>query len=144
MQLTKNFKLSEFLPAGYSADALPKVHLANLRNLANALQHFRDTVFEGRAIHITRNGGGYRPPGSRGIAGSPHRFGVAADINVAGLTPKQVQALLSHWGGGLGSYNAHTHVDLWGTQDYPKFPLTHASHPNQRVLPARRWRDVSR
>ncbi|MEB3244673.1 MAG: D-Ala-D-Ala carboxypeptidase family metallohydrolase [Vampirovibrionales bacterium] len=116
LQLAPNFYLREFLPDGVLPEALPKPVLENLRRLATQLQALRNGVFNGRAIRISPNGGGYRTRLlNQQLGGAPHSFhlqGMAADINVAGLSPRQVQSLLKAWPGGLGAYPGHTHVDF--------------------------------
>lgn len=48
-----------------------------------------------------------------GAAGSQHVLGRAADFNVQGVNPRQVQAWIAanHPGASLGKYNSFTHVD---------------------------------
>jgi Peptidase M15 len=61
----------------------------------------------------------YRDPiSNRAVGGaskSQHLTGGAADINISGLTPKQVQNLLDDtWQGGLGYGKTFTHLDIRG------------------------------
>lgn len=107
--LTPNFTLGEFLT---KEDAIPPPEVVeNLRCLANRLQAVRD--FFGKPIRITS---GYRSAAHNqqvgGASGSYHTRGMAADIDVAGMTPQEVQSALSRWSGGLGRYPTHTHVDI--------------------------------
>ncbi|MEB3205739.1 MAG: D-Ala-D-Ala carboxypeptidase family metallohydrolase [Vampirovibrionales bacterium] len=114
--LCEHFTLGEFLPAGFDAQKIPPIHFENLKKLAQRLQILRETVFEHRAVRISPNGGGYRSISlNRQVGGasqSYHLTGMAADIQVAGLTPRQTAERLSQWAGGLGLYPAHVHVDI--------------------------------
>jgi hypothetical protein len=117
VKLATNFTLGEFLPNSLEdGSSVPAKHLANLKTLALTLQGLRNGMFEGKAIRITPNGGGWRSRTlNTQLGGAPqsyHLLGLAADINVAGLTPKQVAAKLKGWKGGLGIYPGHVHVDL--------------------------------
>jgi hypothetical protein len=117
VKLATNFTLGEFLPNSLEdGSTVPAKHLANLKTLALTLQGLRDGMFKGKAIRITRNGGGWRSRALNAqLGGAPqsyHLLGLAADINVAGLTPKQVAAKLKDFDGGMGVYPAHVHVDL--------------------------------
>jgi uncharacterized protein YcbK (DUF882 family) len=110
VQLSPHFKLSEFLRA---QDPFPSAAvIANLKRLAQALEKARKQLGD-RPILITS---GYRTPVHnaevRGAVGSYHTRGMAADILVKGLHPRQVQAILKDWPGGLGAYATHTHVDI--------------------------------
>ena len=108
-KLSPHFKLGELIKPN---TPLPDdMILWNLWLLAQRLQTLRDVLL--RPISITS---GYRSPEQNKAAGghplSYHLRGMAADIMVAGLTPKQVQQQLSQWQGGLGCYPTFTHVDI--------------------------------
>lgn len=46
---------------------------------------------------------------------SRHLYGYAADIWIPGVYPDSIADLAEHIGaGGVGRYNAFTHVDVWG------------------------------
>lgn len=116
--LTPNFKLQEFLT---HSETVPVGEvLRNLYCLANRLQAIRDLV--GKPLLVTS---GYRSPEHNlkvgGAFDSYHIQGMAADIQIQGMSPRQVQAYLTGWSGGLGCYPTHTHVDIrpykarWGT-----------------------------
>jgi uncharacterized protein YcbK (DUF882 family) len=46
---------------------------------------------------------------------SPHIFGLAADIKVRDISPREVQSFVRELGiGGIGSYGTFTHVDVRG------------------------------
>jgi uncharacterized protein YcbK (DUF882 family) len=109
-RLTPNFKLSEFV--NLKAPPPPEAVLGNIRHLALRLQTIRDALK--KPIIITS---GYRSPEHNAqVAGSAknsyHLWGMAADIQVVGMSPKAVQAFLADWPGGLGGYITHTHVDM--------------------------------
>ena len=109
IQLTTNFRLSEFLH-GVQAIPAPWI-LDNLAQLANRLQVIRDLL--GKPIIINS---GYRSPQHNtaigGTSNSFHMKGMAADIVIPGLTAHAVQQFLKNWSGGLGSYAHFTHVDI--------------------------------
>lgn len=122
MQLTRNFKLSEFVPPGTPMP--PAAILQNIDRLAHRLQAVRDVL--NRPITITS---GYRTPQHNAaipgaVQNSYHTRGMAADIVVEGMQPQDVQRFLSNWSGGLGGYTTHTHVDIrpytarWGLTVY--------------------------
>jgi uncharacterized protein YcbK (DUF882 family) len=92
-------------------------HLEKLARLAEKLEEVRETL-GGRPIRITS---GWRDMFTNrrvgGAYASRHLVGEAADIVVAGLSPKQVQARLeSSWEGGLGYGSTFTHLDIRGYQ----------------------------
>lgn len=107
-RITPNFEWREFLRPD-ERDPSPDI-LKNIELLANRLQVVRDLL--GKPIKITS---GYRTPEHNraigGSTGSYHLTGQAADIQVPGMTPKQVADFLAGWSGGLGLYTAHVHVD---------------------------------
>lgn len=109
--ITDHFTWPEFLKPGRP---LPdKVATANLKRLAEKLEEVRKHL-GGKAIIVTS---GYRDPVHNaavgGVRNSTHTKGMAADIVVVGMSPKQVQAKLAPWWpGGLGAYNTFTHLDI--------------------------------
>ena len=114
MQLTKNFNLSEFNKHNF---ALNETVLRNIQALANNLQVLRDEVK--KPIKITS---GYRSPEHNakvgGVKSSRHITGEAADFKIAGMTPKQVAAVIEKLiaagkmeEGGLGTYSTWVHYD---------------------------------
>lgn len=114
MQLTKNFNLSEFNKHNF---ALNETVLRNIQALANNLQVLRDEVK--KPIKITS---GYRSPEHNakvgGVKSSRHITGEAADFKIAGMTPKQVVAVIEKLiaagkmeEGGLGTYSTWVHYD---------------------------------
>lgn len=114
MQLTNNFNLSEFNKHNF---ALNETVLRNIQALANNLQVLRDEVK--KPIKITS---GYRSPEHNakvgGVKSSRHITGEAADFKIAGMTPKQVAAVIEKLiaagkmeEGGLGTYSTWVHYD---------------------------------
>lgn len=118
-QLTQHFSWGEFLKdtqeelAFYvSSGELTPAKLANIEQLAKRLEGVRKEL-GGRPITITS---GWRSEKRNKAAGgaskSQHLLGRAADIVVAGMTPKAVQAKLeSTWTGGMGYGATFTHLD---------------------------------
>jgi uncharacterized protein YcbK (DUF882 family) len=124
--VTPHFKVGEFARPARPARGFPAAApypaawvSARLRPLCEALEVLR-TELGGKSIKI---GSGYRDPDyNRAIGGaraSQHMQGRAADITVAGVTPKRVHDTLLRLHqegririGGLGSYPGFTHVDV--------------------------------
>ena len=115
MRLTKNFSLAEF--ATNDGTPVPANLLCNVQELAEQLQVLRDHV--GKSIIINS---GYRHPAyNKRIGGSPnsqHLLAKAADIRIAGYTPKQVAAIVEKLIGegkmkigGIGVYPTFVHLD---------------------------------
>lgn len=109
--LSPHFQLKEFLHNG-SPEGLTIWVVTRLSRLAVALEEVR-TKLGNKPIHINS---GFRTPEHNkevgGVPNSQHLVGDAADIVVEGMTPKEVQASLKDWRGGLGSYSTWTHVDV--------------------------------
>lgn len=119
MQLTKNFKLSEF-QCKCGCD-MPEFVKKNIEKLAKDLQVIRDKV----GVGFTPNSA-YRCPKHNQIIGgvktSQHLKGKAADINIKGIEPSEVADLIEDLmkteaitKGGVGRYNSFTHIDIRGT-----------------------------
>lgn len=107
--LSKNFSRDEFkCNCGECEQVGPP------QELVDVLQDVRDHF--GRAVVI--NSGHRCPAYNRRVGGafrSQHLTGKAADFNVAGHSPVEVQEyLLDKYGGryGIGRYNTFTHVDV--------------------------------
>src|SRR6478672_11119686 len=92
VQLTKNFKLSEFV-SGHDPNILPAVFFPNIQKLAHNLQMLHDHV--GKPIVINS---GYRSPSHNiEVGGAPHSqhlTGKAADIHIPGLGPKMIADII--------------------------------------------------
>ena len=131
MQLTKNFKLEEFIESKFYDEESQKdvwadyeinhkeIH-PNLVRLANNLQVLRDEIQKPITINIA-----YRPvwwEHKQGRSGkSQHCLGNAADIVVKGMSPSNVADTIQKLidldrmeDGGLGRYNTFTHFDVRG------------------------------
>ena len=107
--LTPNFHLSEFIRV---IDEVPDDDiLDNIIYLSHRLQVVRDII--GKPIIITS---GYRTPQhNEAVGGKPNSYhlkGMAADMVVVGMTPKEFQKQLAGWSGGMGEYNTFTHLDI--------------------------------
>lgn len=116
MKLTENFSLEEF--QSKDGSAFPSEVVQNLGILANQLQALRDHL--GKPITITS---GYRSKEHNkkigGALDSFHVRGMAADIQVAGMKPKEVaeeiEKLIKEgkmMEGGIGIYNSWIHYDF--------------------------------
>lgn len=121
MQLTKNFKLSEF--DCKDGTPVPTKYIPNAREVANNLQVLRDHL----GVPVSITGSGYRTPAhNKAVGGAPksqHLTCSGADINAKGLTPKQlaskIEALIKDGKmkqGGLGVYKTFVHYDIRGTK----------------------------
>lgn len=111
-QLTKNFKVREFA----CSDGSDVVFVAE--GLVAVLQQIRSHF--GKAVTINS---GYRTVAKNkavgGAAYSQHLYGMAADITVKGVSPKDVAAyaetLLPNTGG-IGIYSTFVHIDVRNTK----------------------------
>lgn len=114
---TPHFALWEF----HSKDGVmvPELVRGNIQLLMQQLEVIREAA-GGRSVQITS---GYRSPEHNrrvgGVKSSLHLCGMAADIQIAGLTPGEVQDLVLDLmargkviDGGLGRYNTFTHYDI--------------------------------
>ena len=115
MKLTENFSLDEF--KSKDGASFPAEVMQNLSILAEQLQALRDHL--GKPITITS---GYRSKEHNkkigGALDSYHVRGMAADIQVAGMKPKEVaeeiEKLIKEGKmleGGIGIYNSWVHYD---------------------------------
>jgi uncharacterized protein YcbK (DUF882 family) len=118
MRLTTNFSLSEF--QSKDGSSFPSDVVQNLTILAEQLQSLRDEVK--RSITVTS---GYRSKEHNlrigGALDSFHVRGMAADIQVSGMTPKQVYDTIEKLiqegkmkEGGMGLYKSWVHYDHRG------------------------------
>lgn len=117
-KITSNFTLEEFNCKDGSA--MPNDVMINIIKLAKNLQVLRDAI--GKTISITS---GYRSPEYnakiKGAKFSQHIFGTAADIQVKGVTPKEVAKVIEGLiasgkmqQGGIGIYPNWVHYDIRG------------------------------
>jgi uncharacterized protein YcbK (DUF882 family) len=123
--LSKDFKLKEF-KSNDGAPFTPEVY-QNLTLLAKNLQVLREYVQ--KPITITS---GYRSPaynnalakkGTGAVKNSFHTKGMAADMQIKGMSPSQVANTIEKLinagkmqQGGLGRYPNFTHYDIRGTK----------------------------
>ena len=106
--LSANFKVREFA----CSDGTDTIFIAP--GLVGALQQIREHF--GKPVTINS---GYRTETkNKAVGGAPysqHKYGTAADIVVAGVTPLEVaryaEAILPNMGG-IGLYKTFTHVDV--------------------------------
>lgn len=114
MKLTNNFSLSEFNKHNFP---ISDTVFQNIFALAKNLQVLRDEVK--KPIKITS---GYRSPEHNakvgGVKSSRHITGEAADFKIAGMTPKEVAAVIEKListgkmeEGGIGIYSTWIHYD---------------------------------
>jgi uncharacterized protein YcbK (DUF882 family) len=119
-KITTNFSLEEF--NSKCGRPIPNNVLPNIINLAKNLQVLRDAL--GKSITITS---GYRSPEHnakvKGAKNSQHITGMAADIKVKGMTPKEVALVIEGLiesgkmkQGGIGIYPSWVHYDHRGTK----------------------------
>jgi uncharacterized protein YcbK (DUF882 family) len=120
MKITNNFNLQEF--NSKCGREMPTNVMVNIIELAKNLQVLRDEVK--KSIQITS---GYRSPEHnakvKGAKLSQHITGMAADIKVAGMTPKQVAEVIERLiaekkmkEGGIGIYKTWLHYDIRNTK----------------------------
>lgn len=108
IKLSKNFTVKEFA----CSDGTDTVFISLA--LVNLLQKIRDHF--GKAVIINS---AYRTEAhNKAIGGatySQHKYGLAADIHINGVTPKEIAAYvetLMPSSGGIGIYKSFTHVDV--------------------------------
>lgn len=113
-KLSENFKVSDFKSKDGSDIILINPQLIVL--LEKIRKHF------GKPVSIVS---GYRTPSyNSNIKGaaknSQHMYGNAADIQIPGVSPKEIYDWLSGWHkGGLGVYPTFTHIDVRDTVGQP-------------------------
>lgn len=108
VKLSKNFTVKEFA----CSDGTDTVFISLA--LVNLLQKIRDHF--GKAVIINS---AYRTEAhNKSIGGatySQHKYGLAADIHINGVTPKEIATYvetLMPSSGGIGIYKSFTHVDV--------------------------------
>ena len=107
-QITPHFKVREFR----CYDGSDTIFVS--QELVEVLEKIR--VHFGKAVNINS---GYRTETHNkkngGAAYSQHKYGLAADISIRGVTPKQIAAYaetLLPGTGGIGIYSSFTHIDV--------------------------------
>ena len=113
MYCTKNFQWGELLQHQTEMPAIEI--LENLYAVANRLQGYRDTVFQGNPITIDSawRSVKYNRDIAHGEDHSRHCLGMAIDFKVKNIAPCHVQDLIASNAGGLGRYNGFTHMDIF-------------------------------
>ena len=108
VKLSKNFTVKEFACSDETDTVFISLALVNL------LQKIRDHF--GKAVIINS---AYRTEAhNKSIGGatySQHKYGLAADIHINGVTPKEIAAYvetLMPSSGGIGIYKSFVHVDV--------------------------------
>ena len=108
VKLSKNFTVKEFA----CSDGTDTVFISLA--LVNLLQKIRN--YFGKAVIINS---AYRTEAhNKSIGGatySQHKYGLAADIHINGVTPKEIAAYvetLMPSSGGIGIYKSFVHVDV--------------------------------
>ena len=108
VKLSKNFTVKEFA----CSDGTDTVFISLA--LVNLLQKIRDHF--GKAVIINS---AYRTEAhNKSIGGatySQHKYGLAADIHINGVTPKEIAAYIETLmpsSGGIGIYKSFVHVDV--------------------------------
>ena len=108
VRLSKNFTVKEFA----CSDGTDTVFISLV--LVNLLQKIRDHF--GKVVIINS---AYRTEAhNKAIGGatySQHKYGLAADIHINGVTPKEIAAYvetLMPSSGGIGIYKSFCHVDV--------------------------------
>lgn len=111
-KVSTNFRVREFA----CLDGSDPIFISS--ELISILQKIRNHF--GKAVTITS---AYRTPTrNKSVGGttySQHLYGMAADIKVAGVTPKKVAAyaeMLLPNKGGIGIYDTFTHIDVRATK----------------------------
>jgi uncharacterized protein YcbK (DUF882 family) len=105
VQLSKSFNSNEFdCKCNQCTETLIDLELVKL------LQDLRDRA--GRPVQLNC---GFRCPAHNkavgGVSNSQHVLGIAADIEIVGLTPNQVADIADPMFNGMGRYSTFTHVD---------------------------------
>lgn len=108
VKLSKNFTVKEFACSDGTDTVFISLALVNL--LQKIRNHF------GKAVIINS---AYRTEAHNksigGAAYSQHKYGLAADIHINGVTPKEIAAYvetLMPSSGGIGIYKSFVHVDV--------------------------------
>jgi uncharacterized protein YcbK (DUF882 family) len=119
-KITNNFSLEEFKCK--DGGDIPNSALSNIVELARNLEILRSSI--NKPIAITS---GYRSPKYNakigGVKNSQHVKGTASDIQIKGMTPKEVALVIEGLiesgkmkQGGIGVYPNFTHYDIRGVK----------------------------
>lgn len=108
VKLSKNFTVKEFACSDGTDTVFISLTLVNL--LQKIRNHFGNAVIINSAYRTEAH--------NKSIGGatySQHKYGLAADIHINGVTPKEIAAYvetLMPSSGGIGIYKSFVHVDV--------------------------------
>ena len=108
VKLSKNFTVKEFACSDGTDTVFISLELVNL--LQKIRSHFGKAVIINSAYRTEAH--------NKSIGGatySQHKYGLAADIHINGVTPKEIAAYvetLMPSSGGIGIYKSFVHVDV--------------------------------
>lgn len=108
VKLSKNFTVKEFACSDGTDTVFVSLALVNL--LQKIRNHFGKAVIINSAYRTEAH--------NKSIGGatySQHKYGLAADIHINGVTPKEIAAYvetLMPSSGGIGIYKSFVHVDV--------------------------------
>ena len=108
VKLSKNFTVKEFACSDGTDTVFISLALVNL--LQKIRNHFGKAVIINSAYRTEAH--------NKSIGGatySQHKYGLAADIHISGVTPKEIAAYvetLMPSSGGIGIYKSFVHVDV--------------------------------
>lgn len=108
VKLSKNFTVKEFACSDGTDTVFISLALVNL--LQKIRNHFGKAVIINSAYRTEAH--------NKSIGGatySQHKYGLAADIHINGVTPKEIAAYvetLMPTSGGIGIYKSFVHVDV--------------------------------
>ena len=108
VRLSKNFTVKEFACSDGTDTVFISLALVNL--LQKIRDHFGKVVIINSAYRTEAH--------NKAIGGatySQHKYGLAADIHINGVTPKEIAAYvetLMPLSGGIGIYKSFVHVDM--------------------------------
>ena len=108
VKLSKNFTVKEFACSDGTDTVFISLALVNL--LQKIRNHFSKAVIINSAYRTEAH--------NKSIGGatySQHKYGLAADIHINGVTPKEIAAYvetLMPSSGGIGIYQSFVHVDV--------------------------------
>ena len=108
VKLSKNFTVKEFACSDGTDTVFVSLTLVNL--LQKIRNHFGKAVIINSAYRTEAH--------NKSIGGatySQHKYGLAADIHINGVTPKEIAAYvetLMPSSGGIGIYKSFVHVDV--------------------------------
>lgn len=119
-KITENFRLEEFKCKDGSD--VPNIYLKNVIELAKNLQVLRDFIKKPITINSAYRSSKYNEKVG-GAKNSQHLIAKASDLQVVGITPKELANTIEQLikdgkmkEGGIGVYSTFTHYDIRGTK----------------------------